>query len=54
MEKEKYSVVTEVGDFGGVNIKDPTVKDVEKEDDTEALIRESIEVNARNLEGFHN
>lgn len=32
MDKKKLAIVTEVGSFGGLNINDPTVTDIEAED----------------------
>lgn len=49
-----YSVVTEVGTFGDVNIKDPTVRNVEKENDMDELIKQSIKENSQNLANAHN
>lgn len=49
---EEYSIITEVGVFGDLNIEDPTVKNVKKKNNTDyteeeidALIKESINAN---------
>lgn len=47
-DKEKMNIVTEVGVFGELNVKNPTAKEVndgEDETDIDALIAESIEKN---------
>lgn len=47
-DKEKMNIVTEVGIFGELNVKDPTAKEVngtEENAELEALIAESIEKN---------
>ena len=50
---EEYSIITEVGTFGDLNIDDPTVKPIKKKNNTnyteeeiESLIKESINNNA--------
>lgn len=53
--KENLSIVTEVGVFGDLDIKDPTVKEIKKKNSNEALseaelqeiIKESIQNNAK-------
>ena len=52
MADNNYSVVTEVGTFGDINIDDPTVSSVKKKnEDIEQLIAESVKENATNLSG---
>jgi hypothetical protein len=50
---EEYSIITEVGTFGDLNIEDPTVKSIKKKNNTnyteeeiDSLIKESISNNA--------
>jgi len=41
-------IITEIGTFGSLNIKDPTKKKVSKEDEElQAIIEESIEMNKK-------
>jgi len=56
MDKKEYSIVTEVGVFGELNINDPTVKKVKTknngdltEDELNGIINESIQNNANTL-----
>ena len=49
MDNKEYSVVTEVGVFGDLNIEDPTAKKVKKKNDEQSIddmIAESIKTNA--------
>ena len=55
MENNKeYSIVTEVGVFGDLNIEDPTAKTVKKKNDESSiddLIADSIKANANLMNG---
>jgi hypothetical protein len=48
--ENEFSILTEVGVFGELNIKDPTKRKIKKDDteDLEEMIQESIE-NNKNL-----
>jgi hypothetical protein len=45
----ELNIVTEVGVFGDLNIKDPTKKKVKKIDNLEEVIKETNELNLKNL-----
>lgn len=54
MAENNYSVVTEVGTFGDLNIDDPSVSSVKKKnEDIDHLIAESIKENATNLAEYN-
>lgn len=47
--EEELHIVTEVGTFGSLNIKDPSKRKIKKDEDLEEVIRQSIEDNKNNL-----
>jgi hypothetical protein len=50
MSNGEYSAVCEVGNYGDLNIEDPTVKKVKaKDENIEELIQQSIEENSKAL-----
>lgn len=44
IDKGKIQIVTEIGSFGSLNIEDPTITDVNVEDeDLEKIVKEALE-----------
>jgi hypothetical protein len=50
-DEGELHIVTEVGVFGELDLKDPTKKKVQRSSEIEELIREASEENVRNLAG---
>jgi len=48
-KEEDLCIITEVGVFAGLDIKDPTKKKVKKKDELETLIESSVKTNLENL-----
>lgn len=47
MDKKQVQIVTEIGAFGGLNIEDPTIVNVDTEDvDLDKIVKEALEKDA--------